>query len=86
MKNTKEKIQVLIEAIDELISINKPDTDDEMVYDIVFQMHSGVISPMLECLGLKFDWYDPDTSYREDVDAYLIALKDFRNNLAIMLV
>ncbi len=81
----KERIQNLIKAIDEVISFDKPDVNDEMLYTVVFQTHSEVIIHMIKALGLTFDWYDPDTSYREDVDAYLGALKNFKKDLETLI-
>ncbi len=60
----KQRIESLIICIDEMIGLNKhPQVDYEMLYDVVFQMHSEVILPQLKMIGVDFDWYDPDTSY-----------------------
>lgn len=81
----KQDIKELINAINEVLSFKTPDASDdilnEMLYDVVFKIHSEIIHPMIVSLGMNFDWYDPDTSYREDVDAYLNALKDFKKRL-----
>lgn len=54
------------------------DTDDawETAYDLVFSKTGNrVISQCLAALDVSFaDYYDPDTSYQEDVLAYVEAL------------
>ncbi len=77
-----ETIKTLIISIDELIALkNHPSVDFELLYDVVFATHSECISPIIEMLGMKFDWCDPDTSYEEDVEAYLNALDEFKKRL-----
>ncbi len=81
----KQKIENLVSAINNLIDLDKPGVDDEMLYDVVFKTHTETIRPMMVDLRMSFDYYDPDTSYREDVDAYLNALKDFKKRLETLL-
>lgn len=54
------------------------DTEDawETVYDLVFSKNGNrVINKCLNALDVSFaDYYDPDTSYQEDVMAYIDAL------------
>lgn len=48
--------------------------EPEAVYDATFDFHQGVIKPLLFKLYIKLDYYDPDTTYEEDVQAYRNAL------------
>lgn len=46
------------------------------MYDMVFSDNiSGRAFEMIQDAGLSMDYYDPDTSYQEDVEAFARALK-----------
>lgn len=45
-------------------------------YDAVFKTFNDKVMPLFKKLGISFDYCDPDTSYEEDVQALLDALKD----------
>lgn len=47
------------------------DTKWEDKYDTIFRLGRG-----LNEAGFGVEWYDPDTSYQEDVQAYVQALRD----------
>ena len=54
----------------------------EVAYNLVFSDDgSKRIRQMLNELNLSFDYYDPDTSYKEDVLAYTNALSEFTTTL-----
>ena len=52
------------------------DPQDEWVtkYERIFSLR---IWQDIERAGLTFDYYDPDTSYEEDITAYVNALRKF---------
>jgi hypothetical protein len=53
----------------------------EFKYDLVFQVFSQQIRPLIQELGIRFDYYDPDTSYEEDTMALMNALRELKENL-----
>ncbi len=53
----------------------------EFKYDRVFNIFSEQIRPLIKELGVSFDYYDPDTSYQEDVMALIQALRELKTNL-----
>ncbi len=69
-------IQKLIELIDEASKIFHSDTDWEVKYDAIFGMKIG---QKIIAAGFSFDWYDPDTTYQEDVTAYFRALEEWKD-------
>ena len=61
----------------------KPSTGDfndpvwERVYDAVFSDAVSIrVFSLFGKLNMSFDWYDPDTTYEEDVVAFARALKE----------
>jgi hypothetical protein len=52
--------------------------DWEMKYDLIFDYGSRYIQPLIEDLGLRLEYYDPDTTYQEDVTAYMEDLRKLR--------
>lgn len=53
----------------------------ELVYDRVFG-ESRTISKIIDDLGYRrIEYYDPDSSYEEDVKAYLSAANDHVDNI-----
>ena len=64
--------------------VNEDRFNDEEKYNIVFNTHKHKIAPLIEETGLKFDWYDPDATYIEDVMYYMRALNDFKEKLLIL--
>ena len=76
-----KQMDQLIEEIDELIRIYETDIDWESKYDLIFYTHKETIHPLCNDIGMNFDWYDPDTSYEEDVRSYMEALKEFQTKL-----
>lgn len=53
----------------------------EFKYDRVFDIFAKKIRPLIQELSISFDYYDPDTSYEEDVVALMGALRDLKDNL-----
>lgn len=50
---------------------------DEARYNAIFALYNETIRPTLNTLGWDFTWYDPDTSYEEDTDAFVRAFREF---------
>ena len=46
----------------------------EAKFDLIFSPQG---SQKFRELALGFDWYDPDTSYEEDVSAFFLAAKTY---------
>ena len=57
------------------------DVDWKIKYDTIFTM--GIGSKIIEA-GFDFNWYDPDTSYEEDVTYYFRALQDFQKGMKLL--
>jgi phenylalanyl-tRNA synthetase beta subunit len=49
----------------------------ERKYDLIF---SNEISSKIRSMTYNIEYYDPDTSYEEDVNAYVNALVDYLKN------
>lgn len=56
------------------IAENPRMTDVER-FDAIFDME---IARKIRDAGYHFDWYDPDTTYEADVEAYVKALSEFQ--------
>lgn len=66
----KEIVVELREVLDD------EDIDWEEKYDLVFDTNKEVVRPLLETAVLRLDYYDPDTTYKEDARAYVSALEE----------
>jgi hypothetical protein len=55
--------------------------DWEYKYDMIFQIGKDHIYSELDSLGIALDYYDPDTSYEEDVTAFVTELHCIREKL-----
>lgn len=73
--------QVLLEQAEK----NEKDNQQvwEALYELVFGPY-GIRAGQLDT-GIPVDWYDPDTSYEEDVRAYLNALKEKAETYATLI-
>lgn len=66
--NLNEKVQKLV---------NQEDVDWELKFDLIFSPEiSRRIFQIFDELNISFDYYDPDTSYEEDVLALSTALEE----------
>ena len=61
--------------------INMNNVSWEAKYDFVF---SGIMSKTVFKIAPDFDYYDPDTSYKEDTTAFVSALEKYINEIAII--
>jgi adenosine deaminase len=73
-----EKAKKFIRLADAAKAVCDSDADWETKYDLIF---SEEISVAVRATGVSFDPCDPDTSYQEDVLAYVEALVDKANEL-----
>lgn len=73
-----DKIQQIVKMIEEAEVIFHSTASWEVKYDSIFAMK---ISKSIQEVGLRFDYYDPDTSYEEDIRAYWDALNQFKTDL-----
>ena len=75
----------LMTALDDISEIydsyDRSDTDWEWKYDRIFNINANVIMPLLDNLGIRLDYCDPDTSYEEDVTAYYNAIMEIKRKL-----
>lgn len=70
----------LINAIKDQERIFESDADWEMKFDVLFMRHK-IVRGLCKRYGVSFEWNDPDTSYEEDVRAYMQALTELRERL-----
>lgn len=70
--------QTLVSHINRCEEIIDTDADWEIKYDVIFEIHGNSIRPLLQELGYRFDYYDPDTTYQEDVVALVNALAEVK--------
>jgi len=68
-----ENLRKFIELGKAAIAIADSDADPEVKYDMIF---SDEIAVAMRATGYMVDYYDPDTSYEEDVAAYANAVRE----------
>lgn len=83
--NHKESIKSICDELESMI--NKGDEDDptgndwgvwEPIYDKVFSSNESIsICKRVKRLVPDFTWFDPDTTYKEDVCAFFWALNEY---------
>jgi hypothetical protein len=55
----------------------------KVAFDLLFsEMGSRTIRNLCHSLNLGFSYYDPDSSYQEDVEAFLAALKELKGRIS----
>lgn len=79
-----EDIQQIVDLIDESDRIFRSSAGWETKYDMIFHRRIYLDSKM-RAAGIRFHWYDPDTSYEADVTAYMTPLLALREELVSML-
>ena len=78
---TQERIQKFVALAKDATRIANSAATWEEKYDIVFSEHLSREANSL----FSFDYYDPDTSYEEDVMAYVRALQEKADSLSRVL-
>lgn len=76
-----DKIAAFEFAANEIDGVVQSDLSWWRKYEIVFAIHQNKIKPILNNLGVSFDWYDPDTTHEEDTLAYHLALMELQDDL-----
>lgn len=72
----KAHLKLLIKCAEDIIKDSR--LDWEQKYDCIFDLK---IWQTIDKYGYSFGWFDPDTSYEEDVTAYVKALREFRDDV-----
>lgn len=67
--------------IDLIRRIDSASASDEVKFDTVFNVWSKKLGPVLEGIGVRHEWYDPDTSYAEDTAAFVRSLDSLESDL-----
>lgn len=78
----KNKLYFLKCAITEVYEVANSEMLWKRKFELIFSDSiSEQVRKWLNELELSFDWYDPDTSYEEDVKAYVRGLEDLEREL-----
>lgn len=73
--NKYQELASLNEKVQKLVT--QDDVDWELKFDLIFSPEvSRRIFQLFSELNVSFDYYDPDTSYEEDVQALANALEE----------
>lgn len=59
----------------------KSDASPEFRYNLLFGLFGKKVRPLLDSLEIHLDYYDPDTSYEEDMEALMNALWGVRQDV-----
>lgn len=78
-------VRELVADIAFVASVAASDLDWEYKYDVIF-MGAPELREKLSAVGLRLDYCDPDSSYEDDVRAYVAALGEVRAELEALLV
>jgi maltooligosyltrehalose synthase len=73
-----DKIKEIVSQIKEADQIFNSTASWEIKYDAIFAME---IHHLIREAGFTFEWYDPDSSYEDDVRCYFSALEKFKDDL-----
>jgi len=82
--NLKSNIQSIIQSISILHSIANSGVSWMTKYELVFTQADSVKAAIKE-IGMELEWYDPDESYELDLMAFIKALDEIGEELAIVL-
>ena len=86
MLRTQRVLSNLLQLVNTAINLaERNDISWKFKYEMIFSVRiSQQISILLQCFSLKLDYYDPDTSYEDDVKAYIRALEELKPQLVAM--
>jgi hypothetical protein len=70
---TTDKIARFLDLADEIFRVADSAASAETKYELVF---SDELGPRTLSQIVPLDYYDPDTSYEEDIAAYVAALRE----------
>ena len=82
--NLKSDIQSIIQSIFLLHHIAYSEASWMTKYELVFAQADSV-RDAIKKIGMVLEWYDPDTSYEDDLIAFMKALDEIGEELAIVL-
>lgn len=71
----------LLAAIEEQERVFASEADWELKFEVIFKRNKEVVQPLLATHVRNFQWYDPDSTYEEDVTAYMTALTELKERL-----
>lgn len=75
-------LSTLAGLLDRAKRIRASSAQAEEQYDLIFSEHlSRTVFRLFRELGTELDYYDPDTSYEEDMDAFINAFQDKMDRL-----
>ena len=82
MSMLKARLDFLDDLIEEAYMVYNSEVSWERKYRLVFsEAVSGQITKALSSLNLVLVWCDPDTSYQDDVTAYIDALEELERDI-----
>ena len=82
MSMLKARLNFLDDLIEEAYTVYNSEVSWERKYRLIFsEAVSGQIIKALSGLNLVLVWCDPDTSYQEDVTAYINALEELERDI-----
>jgi hypothetical protein len=76
----------LLGYIKEIEAIVASEADWKYKYGRVFKLNSKFIMPLIEDLGIQFNYFDPDEDFEADVLAYMKALAAIKENIEMEIV
>jgi len=82
--NLKSDIQSIIQSISTLHYIAYSGVSWHTKFELIFAQADSVKAAIKE-IGMELEWYDPDTSYEDDLIAFMKALDEIGEELAIVL-
>lgn len=74
-KEILSKLEEILAFSEELIASDFP---EEIIYDMIFsQKISKQVFSLFQQTPIRFDYYDPDSSYEEDYMAFINAFREY---------
>lgn len=73
-----DRLRWHIDRIEEMFASS---ADWEIKFHRIFGYGAENVQPLIEAFGLRLEYCDPDTTYQEDVTAYVQALRDLRKRM-----
>ena len=82
--NLKSDYQAIIQSIFLLHHIAYSEVSWRTKFELVFAQADSIKAAIKE-VGIELEWYDPDEDYEEDLMAFIKALDEIGEELAIVL-
>lgn len=82
------KQQEILSKLEEILSVSEEliasDFEKEIIYDMIFSTKiSKQVFSLFQQTPIRFDYYDPDSSYEEDYMAFMNAFREYVKILKI---